>query len=56
MLVSTNCSAASSNSTCKPNRKRTPHEMSGHSLRMSNITKGSNKLPKAINLTLKLSF
>ena len=30
--------------------------MSGHSLRMSTITKGSNKLPKAISLTFKVSL
>ena len=56
MLVSINCSAASSSSTCKPNSKRKPHEMSGHNLRMSTITKGSNKVPKAISLTLKGSL
>ena len=56
MLVNTNCSAASSNSTCKPNSKRKPHAMSGHSLRMSTMTKGSNKVPKVISLTFKLSL
>jgi len=38
MLLTTNCSVASINITCRPNNSKKPQEMSGHSVRKSHIT------------------
>jgi len=53
MLVSINCSEASSSKTCKPNSKRNPHGMSGHRQCKSAITKGNSKQTMAVSFKIK---
>lgn len=51
-LLTTNCSVASINITCRPNNSKKPQEMSGHSMRNSHITNGNVRLAMATNFTL----
>jgi len=53
MLLTTNCSVASINITCRPNNSKKPQEMSGHSMRKTHITAGNVRLAMATDFKLK---